>query len=120
VHRPIRFARIVFTALVEYSCPPFRKQTEDLPGVGEAVFLVLREDQFAVRKDIELAAPPGDDEGVNAALLLDLGRETRGPGLIVSHHTIADLDSHGDLLLTKVKYSAPAGRRQSPVPWPGG
>jgi len=60
--------------------------------------LLLREDQLAVERDLELPAGTLDEGGVNALRLLDLGRQTGGPWQVVSLHAIGDLELvHGSL-----------------------
>src|SRR5262249_10035426 len=66
----------------------------DLLGGGEAALLLLREDQLAVHADLELTAASLDERAVDAALLLDLGRQTGSPGQIASLPAVADLDVH--------------------------
>ena len=62
------------------------------------MLLLLREDQVAVQHDLELAAAALDQGGVDAALFLELGRQTGGPWKIVSSDAVGDLDlRHGAL-----------------------
>jgi hypothetical protein len=75
---------------------------QDLAGLGEAAGLVLRVDHLAVHLDVELPAPAGDELGLDAGLLPDRGRETRGLGLVASHHAVLDHDLHHRLLLVLV------------------
>jgi hypothetical protein len=87
---------------------------EDLFRVGEAVLLVLREDQLAVGEHVELADRARDDLGVEALLLLDFGRETRGAGLVVSGLAVLDDDVHEVTMPTRLEDGkarlAPGGR----------
>jgi hypothetical protein len=53
---------------------------------------VLGEDQLPVDLDVELTRLPDDQRGVDADLLLDLGRETRGAGFVVSDVAVLDPD----------------------------
>jgi hypothetical protein len=65
---------------------------QDLFLFREAALLVLGEDQLAVDDDVELARRPGDEGGVDADLVLDGRRETRGAGFVVSDLAVFDLD----------------------------
>lgn len=70
---------------------------ENLFGIGEATYLMLGKEQFAVGDDIELA-PPSFFQGRNkAALFLKLSCETRSLGTIVSHNAVFDDDLHESL-----------------------
>ena len=60
----------------------------------KALLLVLGEQDLAVDDDIELARRPRDELRVDARLLLDLGRETRGARLVVSGLAVLDRDVH--------------------------
>src|SRR5881394_1381198 len=70
---------------------------QDLARLGEASELLLREDQVAVQHDLELSAAALDEGGLDAALLLHLGRQTGGPWKIVSSDAVGDLElpTHG-------------------------
>jgi hypothetical protein len=61
---------------------------------GESAFLFLREDELAVHAHFEHAAATTRERRVDAALLLDLGRQTGGPGQIASLPAVKDLDRH--------------------------
>lgn len=67
---------------------------DDLLLGGEATLLVLGEDDLAVDAHVELATAAVLERGIDAGLLLDLGRETRGPGFVVSNHAVGDDDLH--------------------------
>jgi hypothetical protein len=54
--------------------------------------LLLGEDQPAVEHHLELPAGTLDERGIDAARLLDLGRQTGGPGKIVSLDAVRDLE----------------------------
>jgi len=69
----------------------------DLVRRGEPVRLLLREDLPAVDDDVEDAARARDQGGVDAESPLQLGRETRGPRLVVSNGAVGDLDLHRTL-----------------------
>jgi hypothetical protein len=55
---------------------------------------VLREDAFVVRGDVEDAAAPTNDLGVDAQLFLDLSRQTGGSRKIVSDAAVIDSNVH--------------------------
>jgi hypothetical protein len=58
------------------------------------VLLLLREHDLAVADDVELALAAGPDRCV-VSLLVQLGRETRGPSVVAaSDRAIQDLDAH--------------------------
>jgi hypothetical protein len=80
---------------------------QHLGRVGEPVLLVLREHDDAVGEDVELADPPGLHVDRDALLLLDLGRETRGAGLVVSGLAVLDDDAHA------LSLGAPGARRKA-------
>jgi len=63
---------------------------EDLLFLGEAAELLLGEDQLAVHADLEDAAARLDEVGLDAVLLLDLGRQTGGARLVVSNAAVLD------------------------------
>ena len=85
-----------------------REQPRDLAGLREAAGGVLREDEVAVRDDVEDPARARDERHLGAEALLQLGRQTGGAGLVASSGAIRDADvqriRHGNLL------SSPAGR----------
>jgi hypothetical protein len=57
---------------------------------------VLREHEPAVRLDVELPLLPRDDPRVDPHPLGQLGRETRGPGVVAaSGGAVVDVDEHG-------------------------
>ena len=61
--------------------------------LGEAAFGVLREDQLVVDEDVELALTARRRVRVVTGQSVDLGRETRGPGVVaVSGGAIEDTD----------------------------
>jgi hypothetical protein len=67
---------------------------EDLVGPGVAAGLLLREDQSPVGDDVELAFRARDCGGFEP-MLLERGRETRGPGVIArSDGAVEDLYLH--------------------------
>jgi hypothetical protein len=54
--------------------------------------LLLGKDQLAVQHHLELPALPLDELGFDTACVLDLGRQTGGPGKIVSLDAVGDLE----------------------------
>jgi len=63
--------------------------------LGEAAFALLREHQPSVGEHVELALRAFGRLGLVLRLLVDLGRETRGPAVIaVSDGAVVDLDLH--------------------------
>jgi len=71
-----------------------RQLREDLLQLGEAVFLLLREHEPPIHAHLELTAAAARERRLDAATLLDLGRQTGGPGQVVSGPAVADLDLH--------------------------
>ena len=70
------------------------QQSEDLAVLGEAVELVLREDELAVRDHVELRLAAGNRLG-GETRVDQLGRETRGPFVVArSGGAVVDLDRH--------------------------
>jgi hypothetical protein len=66
--------------------------------LGEASFLLLREDELAVTQDVELAGLADDRLGVDP-VRVQLGRETRSPLVIArSGRAVVDLDGHAPSL----------------------
>src|SRR5690242_10644252 len=55
---------------------------------------MLREDEVAVDEHVEHAAASLLERWIHTLLPLDRGRETRGPGEIVSGHAVLDPDFH--------------------------
>ena len=68
---------------------------EDVVGVGETARLVLRVDPVPVHDDVKDPARALLQGGNDAELLLDRGRETRGPAQVASSRAVGDLDRHG-------------------------
>lgn len=66
--------------------------------LGEAAYVVLAPDLFAVDVHVEDAAAALDEGAVNAVLFLDRIRQTGGCGAVISLHTKLDRDFHGLLL----------------------
>ena len=63
--------------------------------LGEAAFLLFREDQLPIGDDVELALLTRRDFGVVRGAFVQLGRETRSPAVItVSDWAVEDVDSH--------------------------
>jgi len=60
----------------------------------EAVLLLLREEELAVREHVELAVAAGLDLSLVLGLGVQLGRETRGPFVVaVSDGAVEDADA---------------------------
>jgi hypothetical protein len=60
----------------------------------KAPLLLLREDQLPVCNDVELAHFPRFQNGVVSGRILDLRRETRSSGPVVSDLAVLDDDLH--------------------------
>src|ERR1043166_6287278 len=75
-----------------------RDLRQPLRRVREAAQLLLREDELAVHAHLELTTAALDERALHAAFLLELGRQTGGPGKIVSSDAVTDLDGHGGYL----------------------
>jgi len=71
-----------------------RDLRQELVQLRPAADLLLGEDELAVENDVELSAGALDERGVEATRLLDLGRQTGGPGKVVSLHAVGDLEVH--------------------------
>jgi hypothetical protein len=56
---------------------------------------VLGEDPLPVRHDVEDAVVALDELRLDAEFLLDRGRQTGGPGQVVSAYAVGDRDLHG-------------------------
>jgi hypothetical protein len=74
------------------------KGVDDLALVGEASLVVFREDLLLPREDVEDASASADELRVFSELRLDLGRQTGGPGQVVSNAAVMDDDLHFDSL----------------------
>lgn len=61
----------------------------------EAALVVLRVHHLAVGFDVEDAAATRNELGLDAKLLLYVGRQTGGPRRVVSDLAIGDADLHG-------------------------
>ena len=73
---------------------------DDLALVGEASLVVFREDLLLTREHVEDASASADELRVCSELRLDLGRQTGGPGQVVSNAAVMDDDLHfGSLAL---------------------
>jgi hypothetical protein len=70
------------------------QELEYLVLFREAPGLVLREDESLALVDVEDAAGAAHELGIDAGLLLDLGRQTGGPGKVVSSSAVVDGDLH--------------------------
>jgi hypothetical protein len=88
------------------------QQLDDLRLVRVATFGLFREDRASVGLDIEDAAATRDELRLDPELLLDRGRETRGPRLVASLNAVRDPDARHD---ENLPGSDPAGIRLRPV-----
>jgi hypothetical protein len=70
---------------------------DDLVVLGEATFIVSREDDRAIDLDVEDAAAALDENGLDAGPSLQLGRQTGGPWKVVSDAAVRDRDLHAIL-----------------------
>ena len=85
-----------------------RQQAGDLPVLGKASALVLREHAPPVCEDVELTAPAGRDLRVDSDGLPELGRETRGPFVVpASGRAEEDLDGHVKTLVVEFQHDGP-------------
>jgi hypothetical protein len=82
------------TRVARRGSPAIAQALEDLFGLRIAARLVLREDQLAVEDDVEDAAVAANQLGDDAGLPFDLGRQTGGPGEIVSTSAVGEGDLH--------------------------
>ena len=85
------------------------QELQDLSFLGEAAHLVLGKDHLAVDLDVKYAALTADELGVHAVALLDRGRETRGPGRVVSNLAVGNGHGHVD------EHKSSGGERQEPA-----
>jgi len=75
---------------------PLAQGSQDLIIFRESAALCLAaEDVGAVGKDVEHPARTGDQARLVAEGLLDRGRQTGGPWLVVSLRAVGDGDVHG-------------------------
>ena len=81
----------------------------------EATARLLREDQAPVEDDFEDAAVALDQGRRDAVFLLDLGRQTGGPGQVVSAYAVFDRDllHFAKLALRPARHKP--GRRSEPA-----
>jgi hypothetical protein len=71
-------------------------QPEDLViALREPLELVLGEQEPAVLLDVIDPAAAADELGVDTVTILDRGRQTGGPGLVVSNPAVRDLQRKG-------------------------
>src|SRR5262249_4002939 len=79
------------------SSSAFRHSAQGLQylfAVGKAARAVLGIDQRTVRRDVEHAVAALDELGLHAELCRDFGRQTGGPGEVVSTDAVLDGDAH--------------------------
>jgi hypothetical protein len=72
------------------------KLLEDLLFRREACFLLLGKENVIVRGDYENAAAAAYELALDTQCLLDLGRQTGGPGKVVSNAAVVDSNVHGN------------------------
>jgi len=70
------------------------QRVDDFLVIWEAPGLVFAVDELAVRLDVENAAGPFDEIGLDAELFLDSGRQTGGLGEVASDAAVGDGDLH--------------------------
>jgi hypothetical protein len=88
------------------------EQLEDLVLLGKAAFTLLREEELPVTQDVELALRAFGDRGGDALVVQD-GRETRGPAVVAaSDGAVLDLDGHARSLPWERRRGARDDRRQ--------
>lgn len=68
---------------------------DDLVFAGVAAFGELREEELAVAGDLEGSAVARDELDLDGERFLDGGRQTGGPGKVVSADAVLDRDIHG-------------------------
>jgi hypothetical protein len=72
---------------------------EHLAGLGVSTQLHLGEHEVAVHRDLENPAGPFDEGDLCVRVTIpNLGRQTGGPGTVVSHDAILDCHLHLDRL----------------------
>jgi len=80
------------------------EQRADFGALGEPTFLLLREDELAVRQHVVLALRALFDRGLVLGLVVQLGRETRGPRVVaVSDGAILDQDARHNAKLPALR-----------------
>ena len=77
---------------------------EDLVVFGEAPRRVLREEQLGVSVDVEDPVAAADQLGLDADLVADPGRQTGGPGEVVSTSAVVDRDLHVGALVVLARF----------------
>jgi len=85
----------------------FSKNLDDLILFGKTVHLVLGENELSIDNDVEDAAVPADQLGLDAELFLYSGRQTGGLWEKVSGHAIGYRNLH---LTVLTRFSGRPGR----------
>ena len=67
---------------------------ENLIVFGETVDSMLAEDHVAIDNNVENAAGPLDERGVDITVILDCGGQTGRLRFVVSLHAVGDGDFH--------------------------
>jgi len=75
-----------------------RDRRLDFAGLWKAAGAVLGVHQLAVGNDVEDAARTFDEFGLNLEPLFQIGRQTGGPGVVVSGDAVGNADVHVRLL----------------------
>lgn len=70
------------------------KRLQNLSVFRKAARAMLRIDQRAVGRDVEYAGASPDELRLDAELTRNFGRQTGGPGQIVSLAAVLDADAH--------------------------
>jgi len=71
------------------------ERREDFVLFGETTCLMFREDELTVTDDVIDTARPLEESRNRAELRFDPGRQTGGPGAVVSTRAVGDRDVHG-------------------------
>ena len=74
--------------------PLFRHRPHHFPGLRKSARLMLRKDPLPVHGDVEYASASPLEFRVDSEGFLDLGRQTGGPGGVVSNDAVFNLDVH--------------------------
>ena len=78
------------------------QRLNDFPGIRIAALAMLGKNDGAVGGDVEDAAATLDELGLHSELPGDLGRQTGGPGQVVSDYAVGDGDAHGRFVIREV------------------
>lgn len=96
------------------------EQSNNLTRFGVALEFRLLKHRDSVTHNLEAAAGRSDELQLGVRkFALELGRQTGGPGLVVSNATVLDGDFHSRLVLM-VDRIGPSGRRADKNYWDAG